>query len=90
MLWFVLDNLQVVSTHSRTEAAAQNLILLFNNLEVSTHSRTEAAAMDKSGSTEDFAFQHTAARRRLQIISLSLKITPLFQHTAARRRLLPT
>ena len=34
----------VVSTHSRTEAAAYALVKLDEKLAVSTHSRTEAAA----------------------------------------------
>ena len=44
------------------------------------------AALDRLGA---FAFQHTAARRRLLRTRLRSKGTLTFQHTAARRRLPP-
>ena len=57
-----------VSTHSRTKAAAAKKDLDFLRLLVSTHSRTKAAALNTRYSiTYCYGFQHTAARRRLQI-----------------------
>ena len=57
---------------------------------VSTHSRPKAAAAAcKSCPFPLPAFQHTAARRRLLSLKLSVFQTARFQHTAARRRLLP-
>ena len=32
-------------------------------------------------------FQHTAARRRLDLIQMMIHLIKMFQHTAARRRL---
>ena len=59
--------------------------------DVSTHSRAEAAAYRPTHKGEIMAtFQHTAARRRLQIHQLFKFGNSMFQHTAARRRLLPT
>ena len=63
--------------------------LIFALSLVSTHSRAEAAA-PKSIVTvyAEQMFQHTAARRRLRLISLGpIKGPAKFQHTAARRRL---
>ena len=55
-----------VSTHSRTEAAAENIVKLYKFIVVSTHSRTEAAARRACLFCVCFyQFQHTAARRRL-------------------------
>ena len=54
---------------------------------VSTHSRPKAAALARAGIDKDKAFQHTAARRRLQGYQVLHVVCALFQHTAARRRL---
>ena len=55
---------------------------------VSTHSRPKAAAVFKSIlSWLGSSFQHTAARRRLQLLRQLAASAVMFQHTAARRRL---
>ena len=79
-----------VSTHSRAEAAA-DLIGQCELAEdmVSTHSRAEAAAFTPcKRASKKTMFQHTAARRRLQLKITRLSKKMMFQHTAARRRLL--
>ena len=38
---------------------------------------------------EQLEFQHTAARRRLGVITSFVAASCVFQHTAARRRLVP-
>ena len=55
-----------VSTHSRPKAAAWLKPHDFNCKIVSTHSRPKAAAYCSMRSLIQLAFQHTAARRRLQ------------------------
>ena len=57
---------------------------------VSTHSRPKAAGNYTVVSNKVYdKFQHTAARRRLDVHILELHSNCLFQHTAARRRLAP-
>ena len=55
---------------------------------VSTHSRPKAAANPWFTAASKNWFQHTAARRRLQLPNSGVTFNILFQHTAARRRLL--
>ena len=63
----------IVSTHSRTEAAALAKVCCVQCAMVSTHSRTEAAACVLwSGTIIVRVFQHTAARRRLLSYPLDL------------------
>ena len=79
---------QVVSTHSRPKAAGSFLTDNYNAVRVSTHSRPKAAGFRRPCVTKCLTlFQHTAARRRLEIVELRKIYTSLFQHTAARRRL---
>ena len=55
---------------------------------VSTHSRPKAAGFLRSANQlKQSMFQHTAARRRLGLVSTHNCLRQLFQHTAARRRL---
>ena len=55
---------------------------------VSTHSRPKAAGwLNRRGRWWRWSFQHTAARRRLALISDNPSSLCQFQHTAARRRL---
>ena len=54
---------------------------------VSTHSRPKAAGIFIRLSLYAVAFQHTAARRRLENYTSYNDLQLLFQHTAARRRL---
>ena len=55
---------------------------------VSTHSRPKAAGIAALSSSPSCSwFQHTAARRRLALVILGIRIPQGFQHTAARRRL---
>ena len=56
----------LVSTHSRPKAAAGGGRAVADILPVSTHSRPKAAASTGGVSFAASAFQHTAARRRLQ------------------------
>ena len=55
---------------------------------VSTHSRPKAAAAAVRAGGKPISFQHTAARRRLTVVSHGTGCVLSFQHTAARRRLL--
>ena len=55
--------------------------------DVSTHSRPKAAGLSMPNSQRQRWFQHTAARRRLLMLTSFSKTYPKFQHTAARRRL---
>ena len=77
-----------VSTHSRPKAAGAATSGDDFYLDVSTHSRPKAAGSSpvfiKTGSK---SFQHTAARRRLGQIYITVSRERGFQHTAARRRL---
>ena len=58
------------------------------NLQVSTHSRPKAAGLVAHQHRAGGMFQHTAARRRLDIRAHDRACRALlFQHTAARRRL---
>ena len=56
---------------------------------VSTHSRPKAAGFLVGNPFSSGKFQHTAARRRLDICWIFRFICKTFQHTAARRRLEP-
>ena len=88
--WEKLDKhkLEMVSTHSRPKAAGSEIqTAFFNGAEVSTHSRPKAAGFQFITFDGAFAFQHTAARRRLVYHVLLSASAYLFQHTAARRRL---
>ena len=84
----MLSRLMRVSTHSRPKAAGARIKSARSCRFVSTHSRPKAA-----GSATAFAFwphvmfQHTAARRRLEMRLIGLLFEKRFQHTAARRRL---
>ena len=77
-----------VSTHSRAEAAASAWfatswhIACFN-----TQPRGGGCAYGRLKQLSHSKFQHTAARRRLQIMSKQKRTASAFQHTAARRRL---
>ena len=66
-----IDNPEV-STHSRPKAAAQADLPLKLRPMVSTHSRPKAAAGFICNLLIGFAFQHTAARRRLHHFSLKI------------------
>ena len=68
-----LKSTVAVSTHSRAEAAATYMITHNRYYVVSTHSRAEAAApwIDPTKEAQAW-FQHTAARRRLYLISCRL------------------
>ena len=54
---------------------------------VSTHSRPKAAGTTQTAANKQLLFQHTAARRRLELTLESVVCEAWFQHTAARRRL---
>ena len=54
---------------------------------VSTHSRPKAAGPSCCTRQTAGLFQHTAARRRLDLEADGVGVVDLFQHTAARRRL---
>ena len=77
-----------VSTHSRPKAAV--VCSAFNSASswVSTHSRPKAAVKKIPLKKWRRGFQHTAARRRLDVFAAVMDVSGLFQHTAARRRLL--
>ena len=77
----------VVSTHSRPKAAGNVPIVTNLNPSVSTHSRPKAAGSYAHDFARYMEFQHTAARRRLVVISHTITPVVSFQHTAARRRL---
>ena len=77
-----------VSTHSRPKAAgfsghfSQTFISCFN-----TQPPEGGWSSSLASSWAALPFQHTAARRRLGKISVTLNLFMTFQHTAARRRL---
>ena len=77
----------VVSTHSRPKAAGKLAAITFLTLLVSTHSRPKAAGHTHLERKAVGMFQHTAARRRLEILHAAHNLNSRFQHTAARRRL---
>ena len=78
----------IVSTHSRPKAAGKGYSDGANKGYVSTHSRPKAAGNIKELLIYLLMFQHTAARRRLGVVSAPLQcLVTRFQHTAARRRL---
>ena len=77
----------LVSTHSRPKAAGIMFAVFGKTRAVSTHSRPKAAGPCLFFGTGFAKFQHTAARRRLEIKVGNAKIGRVFQHTAARRRL---
>ena len=60
-----------VSTHSRPKAAACCFAILRPFVVVSTHSRPKAAAKPTALFIPCHMFQHTAARRRLPVVSPS-------------------
>ena len=76
-----------VSTHSRPKAAGNLPICLLVSFLVSTHSRPKAAGADGYKVVATREFQHTAARRRLDMPIYVSQVREWFQHTAARRRL---
>ena len=59
----------------------------FQDAYVSTHSRPKAAGFNFGMNFRRLMFQHTAARRRLDLFGNVLNKPNRFQHTAARRRL---
>ena len=78
----------IVSTHSRPKAAAASSWLPFSWSERFNTQPPEGGWNDENSSHEvPFAFQHTAARRRLLTVLTVNCIYAWFQHTAARRRL---
>ena len=79
--------LTLVSTRSRAKAAALNDKIIRGCSTVSTHSRAKAAAVGIMMSKHGARFQHTAAWRRLHLISNRCTVYCWFQHTAAWRRL---
>ena len=89
--WYslMLDKaLAEVSTHSRPKAAGLcPVYIVCNGRVVSTHSRPKAAGASQWRFDRAFEFQHTAARRRLDIETMRPSPRSRFQHTAARRRL---
>ena len=79
---------EVVSTHSRPKAAGTSWLRSKNRRLVSTHSRPKAAGVVNGFAFGLFGkFQHTAARRRLEVAFEKVGSQAVFQHTAARRRL---
>ena len=59
----------IVSTHSRPKAAGTNIDKLKQRFPVSTHSRPKAAGAHMHHKIVDvLLFQHTAARRRLDLL----------------------
>ena len=69
---------QDVSTHSRPKAAAEGVRAYGAIRDVSTHSRPKAAAAAGLHDPVNHAkFQHTAARRRLQIVGNSCRQYPM-------------
>ena len=58
-----------VSTHSRPKAADQQPEEQPNQEAVSTHSRPKAAGVGGGRTIGSNWFQHTAARRRLQLVA---------------------
>ena len=82
-----LSHVCLVSTHSRPKAAGGQGGEQHLGQSVSTHSRPKAAGITPDAQWPLFKFQHTAARRRLEIVSRLKHDLRLFQHTAARRRL---
>ena len=84
------SNHQIVSTHSRPKAAGTSWLRSKNRRLVSTHSRPKAAGVVNGFAFGLFGkFQHTAARRRLEVAFEKVGSQAVFQHTAARRRLGP-
>ena len=82
------SNHQIVSTHSRPKAAGTSWLRSKNRRLVSTHSRPKAAGVVNGFAFGLFGkFQHTAARRRLEVAFEKVGSQAVFQHTAARRRL---
>ena len=77
--------LTLVSTRSRAKAAALNDKIIRGCSTVSTHSRAKAAAVGIMMSKHGARFQHTAAWRRLHLISNRCTVYCWFQHTAAWR-----
>ena len=81
------DGKRIVSTHSRPKAAGVARQGAGSAAHVSTHSRPKAAGPKSIRAIWASLFQHTAARRRLDVIPVNFGTVNRFQHTAARRRL---
>ena len=79
----------LVSTHSRSKAAASVFEVIGRFSKVSTHSRSKAAAPWLPCGLRHCEFQLTAARRRLHVLFIGIVQNCWFQLTAARRRLPP-
>ena len=78
----------LVSTHSRTKAAALNPFLQLSILGCfNTQPHEGGCDLRIEAQSLSYGFQHTAARRRLLQSGLIQMPTWMFQHTAARRRL---
>ena len=58
-----------VSTHSRPKAAGSFTLPAWSDVIVSTHSRPKAAGQQNKDKATTDKFQHTAARRRLALVS---------------------
>ena len=80
--------IRVVSTHSRAEAAANDVNSAVSEEAVSTHSRAEAAAT-KQSCTNHFCASFNTQPRGGGCLQFDRNLTSVngFQHTAARRRL---
>ena len=79
---------ELVSTHSRPKAAGIPLFRKCNRLNGFNTQPPEGGWFAVACYTlDDEAFQHTAARRRLERVDRKQKSDRQFQHTAARRRL---
>ena len=77
-----------VSTHSRPKAAGGCVVLAINpTCGFNTQPPEGGWGKTKAGNAKSAAFQHTAARRRLDPDTVRLDWLEKFQHTAARRRL---
>ena len=83
------NNIDIVSTHSRAEAAAVIfLFFLARFLGFNTQPRRGGCKKVSKCKRRKKLFQHTAAQRRLRLITVFYSFPlPLFQHTAAQRRL---
>ena len=85
---YLLQTDQLVSTHSRAEAAAGCSLNTSHTSPVSTHSRAEAAAgCSLNTSHTSPVSTHSRAEAAATVLTFNV-FFQLFQHTAARRRLL--
>ena len=88
--WFIFLIIMGISPSFNTqppEGGWERYRHLGDGLCVSTHSRPKAAGASQWRFDRAFEFQHTAARRRLDIETMRPSPRSRFQHTAARRRL---